>query len=129
MTEGPFVYVGTYKVKEGRLAVYKERLSELVELVEAEEPRLIAFNVYLDEDGARTTLVQVHPDAASMRLHMNVVAEHIASASEDLEEESALVCGADSEGVVDTIRQFTPPGVPLTIMPVHEGGFTRTTAG
>lgn len=124
MAEGPFVFVGTYRVKEGRLADYKEHLSELVDLVEAKEPRLISFNVYLDEDGAKTTLVQVHPDAASMKFHMKVVAEHIASAGDDLEEESAIVCGADPEGVVDTIRQWSEG--PLAVMPIHAVGFTRT---
>ena len=44
----------------------------MVELVEANEPRLIAYNVYLTEDGTRMTVVHVHPDSASLEFHMKV---------------------------------------------------------
>jgi hypothetical protein len=45
-----------------------------------------------------------------------------------LETESMQVYGTASDELLDTIRQFTEPGVPLTVMPTHEVGFTRTTA-
>jgi hypothetical protein len=38
----------------------------MVEVVEANEPRLIALNSYVNEDGTEATIVQVHPDPDSM---------------------------------------------------------------
>jgi hypothetical protein len=39
---------------------------ELVELVKREEPRLIPFSVFFNEDVTEVSVVQVHPDADSM---------------------------------------------------------------
>ena len=41
----------------------------LVDLVETNEPRLMAFNVYLDEQGGKISVVQVHPDLDRMEFH------------------------------------------------------------
>ena len=40
--------------------------------MEAKEPRLLAYNVYFSDDGARMTVVHVHPDSASVEYHMEV---------------------------------------------------------
>jgi hypothetical protein len=42
------------------------------DFVEAKEPRLLAYNVYFSDDGARMTVVHVHPDSASVEYHMEV---------------------------------------------------------
>lgn len=127
MARGPFIFVSVLKIKEGKLDEFKENVKKLVEVVETNEPRLISFNLYVDEAGEKTTLVQVHPDAASMGFHMGVVAEHMSGAFEFLEEESAIIAGADSDGVLDQIKQWTAPEVRLTVTPIHAGGFTRAT--
>jgi hypothetical protein len=51
--------------------------------VESNEPRLIAFNLYLDDEGSSVTGVQVHPDAQSMVSHMQVVRDYITTAYGD----------------------------------------------
>ena len=48
-----------------------------VALVEANEPRLIAFHIFVNEDGTQATTIQVHPDAASMAFHMQVIGQKI----------------------------------------------------
>lgn len=50
----------------------KAAIAELVDFVEANEPGLIAYNVYLSNDGAEMTVVHVHADAASLEHHMEV---------------------------------------------------------
>lgn len=47
----------------------------MCDFIEANEPRLIAFNEYLSEDGTEVGVVQVHPDADSMEFHMGMVRE------------------------------------------------------
>ena len=68
------VYVDTSDVREGALDDLKAGMAELVELVEANEPRLLAYNVYLSSDGTRMTVVHVHSDAASLEKHLELVA-------------------------------------------------------
>jgi quinol monooxygenase YgiN len=66
------VYVDTSDVREGALEELKAGMKELVDFVAANEPRLLAYNVYFSDDGARMTVVQVHPDSASLEYHLEV---------------------------------------------------------
>ena len=69
---GVIVYVDTSDVREGALEELKAGMKELADFVEANEPRIIAYNVYLSEDGTRMTVVHVHPDSDSLEYHMEV---------------------------------------------------------
>lgn len=127
----PFIYIGAYRLKEGQLEAFKQSCGGLVEFIESNEPRMISFNVYANEDGTEASVVQVHPDADSMLFHMQLLQEHIASA---YDEDSALdvttsnqIYGTPSDAVLDMIRQFDP-GVPLIVKPHPLGGFTRSAA-
>jgi quinol monooxygenase YgiN len=122
---GPFIFIGTYTIHSGKLEETKKHLQEVTDIVETNEPRLIGFDFYLDEEGNKVTCVQVHPDAASMEFHMNLVAEHIRDAFDYLEKtESLEVYGAPSEALAAQLGAFAEPGG-LSIMPTHEVGFTR----
>ena len=72
---GPLIFIATNRLKPGKLADERGRVPGLVDFIEANEPRLIAFNEYVNEDGTEVGVVQVHADADSMRLHMEIVAE------------------------------------------------------
>ena len=126
---GPFIFVSRYKLKPGKLESYKEWVTGLCAYVESKEPRMIAFNLYLDREGSSVTGVQVHPDAASMQSHMQVVRDYIMKAYGDFLEspDLMLVCGV-SGAALEMIRQMTPPEVTISAMPQHIGGFTRSAA-
>jgi hypothetical protein len=68
------LYVDVSDVREGALEELRPAVKRLVDFVEANEPRLIAYNVYFSEDGTRMTVVSVHPDSASLEYHMEVAA-------------------------------------------------------
>ncbi len=68
----PIVYVDKSEIREGKLEELKAAISELVRFVEAHEPQLVSYGFYLDEAGARMTVVAIHPDSASMEFHMKV---------------------------------------------------------
>ena len=68
--QGPLIFIATNRLKPGRLDSERARVPGLVEFVEANEPRLIAFNEYVNEAGDEVSVVQVHPDAASMEAHI-----------------------------------------------------------
>ena len=127
---GPFVYIGTYRIKEGKLDEAKTRLRQLVEVVEENEPRLIAFNIYFDEEGTTVAVVQVHPDSASMETHMKVIAEHLTDAFNYLDTAvSEQVYGAPSDALAAMLRAYADPNAVTTFLPVHEAGFTRAAVG
>ncbi len=123
-----FVYIGTNTIKEGKVAECRKMVDEISKLVEKHEPRVIAFNFYLDEPGRQLVCVQVHPDAASMDTHMQVISEHLKTAYDVLQETtSEQLYGPGGERMVDEFRQWAPNGV-FTVIPQHEVGFTRSAA-
>jgi hypothetical protein len=68
---GPFIFIASNRLKQGKLDSEKKRLPDLIDFIQANEPRLIAFNEYANEEGTEVAVVQVHPDADSMVFHMN----------------------------------------------------------
>jgi hypothetical protein len=68
----PLVYVDTSEVREGALEELKGAIHELAEFIEANEPQLIAYNVYISDDGSEITVMHVHADSASLDYHMDV---------------------------------------------------------
>jgi hypothetical protein len=127
----PFIFIGTHRLKDGKLQDFGKYFGELVEVVEANEPRLIAFNGYVNEDGTEVAIVQVHPDTASMEFHMGVVHEHITAAYEELLEEttSIQVFGELSDEAREMMQQLAGSKVPFSVKPRPLGGFTRSHAG
>jgi hypothetical protein len=124
---GPFIFIATNRLKQGKLDNEKTRLPGLVDFVQANEPRLIAFNEYANEEGTEVAVVQVHPDVDSMVFHMNLIAERAASAYADTIDAttSIQVFGTPSGAVTDMLRRQAGASVPLSIKPHHLGGFTR----
>src|SRR5260370_12397946 len=80
---GPFIFIATNRLKTGKLEAERLRVPGLVDFIEANEPRLIAFNEYANDEGTEAGVVQVHPDADSFEFHMGVVRERAASAYEE----------------------------------------------
>jgi hypothetical protein len=124
---GPFIFIATNRLRLEKLEDERARVPGLVDFIEANEPRLIAFNEYASEDGTEVAVVQVHPDADSMTSHMELVAERAARAyAETVEATTSIqVFGAPSDGIVEMLRRQAGAGVPLSIKPHHLGGFVR----
>jgi quinol monooxygenase YgiN len=80
----PLIAISTVGIKEGKLEDFTRTYKEVVETVREHEPRLIAFHGFVNKDGTEMTIIQVHPDTASMDLHMQVLrdklGEHVARA-------------------------------------------------
>lgn len=127
----PFIFIATNRLKAGRLDLERDRVPNLVEFIEANEPRLIAFNEYVNEAGDEVTVVQVHPDAASMEAHMEIVRERAQAAyAETLDATVRIqVFGEPTQAILETLRQQAGSGVEITINGEHLGGFTRSAAG
>ncbi len=124
---GPFIFIATNRLKPGKLDDERARVPGLVDFIQANEPRLIAFNEYANEEGTEVAVVQVHPDAESMAFHMQVVADRAASAyAETVDATTGIqVFGTPSNAVVEVLRRQAGAGVPLSVKPHHLGGFSR----
>jgi quinol monooxygenase YgiN len=68
----PIIYIDNSEIREGKLDELKAAIKDLVEFVEANEPQLIAYNVYFSEDGTRMTVLHVNRDPESLAFHMKV---------------------------------------------------------
>ena len=124
---GPFIFIATNRLKRGKLDDEQKRLPDLVDFIHANEPRVIAFNEYANEDGTEVAVVQVHPDVDSMVFHMNVIAERAAAAYADTIDATTgiQVFGTPSGAVTELLGRQAGARVPLSIKPHHLGGFTR----
>ncbi len=124
---GPFIFVATNRLKEGKLDAERKRVPGLSDFIEANEPRLIAFNEYANDDGTEVAVVQVHPDTDSFEFHMGVVRERAARAYEETLEGTASiqVFGTPTEAILEMLGRAAGSGVEFTVKPHHLGGFTR----
>jgi hypothetical protein len=132
----PLIFVSTWKIREGRLEDYKQFSKELIEHIKAKEPQLIAFNMYFNEDETEMTSIQVHPDAASMDFHLQVLANVIGKdmiawidRADFLEPKHIEIYGAPSAKLLEADQPFVEAGIPQSVKPLHFAGFTRSTAG
>ena len=63
---GPLIFIATNKLKPGAFDAERQRIRDLAKFLRASEPRLIAFNEYVNDDRSEVSVAQIHPDAASM---------------------------------------------------------------
>ena len=126
----PLIFIATNRLKAGQLERERERVQGLVEFLEANEPRLIAFNEYVSDAGDEVTVVQVHPDPASMEAHAEIVRERAQAAyAETLEATVRIqVFGQQTGALLKALHEQAGNGVELSIKGEHLGGFTRSAA-
>ncbi|MBI3972481.1 MAG: hypothetical protein HY332_14465 [Chloroflexi bacterium] len=125
----PFIVINTYAIKEGKLEGFRQFVPELFKILEAIEPRVLAINAYVNEDGTEATIVQVHPDAASLEHHHQVAHEHTERAHQFLDATTSIqVYGKPSDVILKRARQLAGSGVAVSVKPEHLGGFTRLAA-
>jgi hypothetical protein len=125
---GPLIFISHSKVKPGQLQAYRAQTADAIDLVESEEPRMIAFNFYASEDGADVSTVQVHPDAESLDLHLKIFFEKLREkAFATLDSYEISVYGAPSGAALEMLSQLPSqlPGLQVRLFPEHQGGFLR----
>jgi hypothetical protein len=101
----PIVYVDTSAVRSGRLEELKAAMDELTEFVEANEPQLLAYNVYFSDAGDRMTVLHINPDPASLELHMDVAGPKFPPIGEFIDMLGIDVYGDPGEALVDRLRR------------------------
>jgi hypothetical protein len=123
---GPLVYVDTSDVREGATGSIRDAIDALVAFIEANETRLLAYGVYLSDDGAQMTVVHVHTDSASLEHHLEVGGPAFKPFTDLIDLRAIDVYGEPSENAVELLRakaQMLGSGE-VTIHP-PAGGFER----
>ncbi len=120
---GPIVYVDRSEIVEGRLDELTARISELAALVEAEEPRIISYAAYLDEDRRAISVIHVHADADSLTTHFRVAGPVFRNFVELVRLQSIDVYGDPSDDVVEQLQQKARllGGARVTVHPQRDG--------
>jgi hypothetical protein len=122
------ISIDSSEVREGKLEEVKTTFKELAEFVETNEPRPISYHVYFNE--SLVTVVQVHPDSASMENHMEVGGPIFRKFSGLLKLSMEDIYGTPSDELLDRLRKKAQMLGPATVN-VHElhAGFARFAAG
>ena len=66
------IYIDSSEILEGKFEELKQAVSNLVDFVNLNESSPLAYSFYFNDNHTRMTLVQIHPDAASLENHMQV---------------------------------------------------------
>jgi hypothetical protein len=124
----PLIFITTLTLKEGKLEVFKHYSEGMGKFVEANEPRLIHFEQYINEGGTEVTGVQIHPDEDSIMFHMHVAAERMGQAYEFIDAIKSLhIYGTPSDAFVELMIPQ-----PVDLLPVivksKFAGFNRLPA-
>src|SRR5688572_22333170 len=68
----PILVVDSSEIRTGKLEEVKAGVVDLVAFVEANEAEPLAYDIYFDEAGTQMTVVQIHPDSASLERHLTL---------------------------------------------------------
>ena len=68
----PIVYLDVSEIRDGSVEPLKEGIRRLVEALGPREPRLITYGFHIDEQTREMTVTAVHPDSASLELHLEI---------------------------------------------------------
>lgn len=119
----PIVLIDSSEIREGKIEELKTAIKGLVQFVEANEPRPITYNVYFNEDANRMTVLQVHPDSASMEFHMKVAAHLFPKFTEFINLLNMDIYGKPSEGLLEQMRQKAQMlgSAPVAVHQLHAG--------
>jgi hypothetical protein len=101
----PIVYVDTSEVRPGRLEELKTAMDDLARFVEANEPQLVAYNVYFSQEGTRMTVLHINPDSASLEFHMKVAGPKFPPIAEFIRMLAIDVYGRPADALVGRLRE------------------------
>jgi len=127
---GPILYIDVSDIRPGKLGTVETLIADLVAFAEAHEPQLVAYQFFIDETEQIMTCVAVHPDSASMELHMDIGWEKFRAFSEHIDQRSIDVYGEASENVIARLHHKIEMLGRGTVT-VHrlQAGFSRPGAG
>lgn len=120
------VYVDHSDILDGRLEDLKEGIRRVVDFIEAREPQLIAYGFHLDEAAGLMTVTAVHPDSASLEVHLEVGREEFRKLGEMIRLRRVEVYGTISDQAREMLEQKVQMLGGKVTVTERFGGFART---
>jgi hypothetical protein len=122
----PIYYVDRSDILEGSLAEVREGMRDLAAFVEEREPQLIAYHCCIDEAESTMSVLAVHPDSASMELHMTLGGPKFKAFAPLIRLRAIDVYGRPTSAVVERLHQKAEMlGGGIVTLHTLEAGFTR----
>ena len=121
------VYLDRSAIRSEDVDGLRAAVSALVEFVRQREPRLLYYGFEIDEANRAMSVVAVHPDSASLELHLDIGGPEFRKVGAFIELRSIDVYGVPSDAAIDQLRakgEVLGRNVAVT---VHElaSGFSR----
>lgn len=124
----PIVYIDRSRITDGKLEELKEGVRQLLDFVEGQEPRLISYGFYVDERAMRMTVIAIHPDSASLELHLTIGGPEFRKLRALVDLTEIEVYGRPSDAAVVQLREkaeMLGTAATVTVLAPH-ASFART---
>lgn len=106
------IYVDRFRLREGALQKFERYANDMAEFVMNNEPGVISFDYFLDDDGDAGTAVFVFDDADALDLHLDLASSRFQEGAELVEAADVELLGRPSARAAEVAKTF--------------GGATRT---
>lgn len=124
----PFIFVTTHTLNEGVLGEYMSQDAEFRSFLEKNEPDLLDYQVYMDDEQSEVTFIFVFRGADAADHHMQVAGGELIGRGLEITSTSRLEVYGGTPGPVlgGVLAANAGMGVPVTIKAQPLGGFSRT---
>jgi len=121
------IYIDRSEIREGKLEEVRAAIHGLVEFVETQEPQLIGYALYFNEEATDITVVAIHPDSASLQFHLEIGGPVFRKFIGSIKLQTIEVYGRPSEKVLEQLQQKAAMLGEAASVVVHEqhAGFMR----
>ena len=116
------VYIDRSDIRPGMLAKLEPGVTALVEFIRATEPQLLFYGFAIDRAASTMTVVAVHPDSASIELHLRVGGPEFRKLADCIDLRSIELYGRPSETVLrllDEKARALGEGGTVTVHDLH----------
>ena len=101
---GPIVYIDRSRIRTGKVVQVRDKAERLVDFIDGHEPQLLFYGFFIDESTSQMTVIAVHPDAASVELHMDVGREAFREFGDLIDMEGIEVYGQPSDRMLEQLE-------------------------
>jgi hypothetical protein len=122
----PLIVVDTSEIREGKRDELLSGIGELAAFVETNEADPISYQVFFGDDGHLMTVLQIHPDSASMERHMELAGPIFAKFADLVMLRTVDIYGSPSDKVVELMRRKAELlGTATVTVHDRQAGFAR----
>lgn len=120
------VYIDRSEIHAGKADELRSGVRNLVAFVDEHEPQLMAYSFHIDEHAGEMTVVAIHPDSASLELHVEIAGGEFRKLAHLLTLREIHIYGRPSDRAMALLRQKAEMLGGATVV-VHEpdAGFAR----